>query len=92
MQYFYSNDNQSFFHFDFYDADVFKKLKNPLHSSKEELLNFIKSKEKTSITSEELIVAKNIYKTRSGVQLHNIFIGSVIPVNYDDIVSVIENF
>ncbi|EPP7234492.1 hypothetical protein ACTOJ1_001441 [Shigella flexneri] len=92
MQYFYSNDNQSFFHFDFYDADVFKKLKNPLHSSKEELLNFIKSKEKTSITSEELIVAKNIYKTRSGFQLHNIFIGSVIPVNYDDIVSVIENF
>lgn len=92
MQYFYSNDNQSFFHFDFYDADVFKKLKNPLHSSKEELLNFIKSKDKTSMTSEELIVAKNIYKTRSGFQLHNIFIGSVIPVNYDDIVSVIENF
>ncbi len=92
MQYFYSNDNQSFFHFDFYDADIFKKLKNPLHSSKEELLNFIKSIEKTSITSEELIISKNIYKTRSGFQLHNIFIGSTIPVNYDDIVSVIENF
>lgn len=92
MQYFYSNDNQSFFHFDFYDADVFKKLKNPLHSSKEELLKFIKSRENTSIKSEELIVAKNIYKTRSGFQLHNIFMGSTIPINYDDIVSVIENF
>jgi len=92
MQYFYSNDNLSFFHFDFYDADIFSRLKNPLHASKEELLNFIKSKEKTSITSEELIVSKNIFKTRSGFQLHNIFIGSVIPVNHEDIISVIENF
>lgn len=92
MQYFYSNDNLSFFHFDFYDADIFSKLKNPLYSSKEELLSFIKSKEQTSITSDQLIVSKNIFKTRSGFQLHNIFIGSVIPINTDDIISVIENF
>lgn len=92
MEYFYSNNNQSFFRFDFYDADVFRKLKNPIHSSKEELLTFIKSIEQTSITSKELIIPKNIYKTRSGFQLHNIFIGNTIPVKYDDIVSVIENF
>lgn len=89
---FYSNDNFSFFFFQFEDPELFKKLKNPIHQSKDAMLDFVKTKNQTSLSSDELTVSQNIYKTRSGFQIHNIFSNLITPINYDEIVSAIESF
>lgn len=89
---FYSNDNLSLFFLDFNDPDLFKRLKNPICSNKDELMTFIKTKENTSLSSDEIVISQNIYKTRSGFQFHNIFTGHVAPISYDEVVSAIESF
>lgn len=89
---FYSNDNLSFFYFDFNEPEIFKKLKNPIYSSKEELLNYLKTKEHNFISIADIAVNQKVYKTRSGFQFHNLFLNNIIPINYDEIISAIESF
>lgn len=89
---FYSNDNLSLFFLDFNDSDIFKRLKNPICLNKDELMTFIKTKESTYISSDEMVIAQNVYKTRSGFQIHNIFTGHVAPISYDEVISAIESF